>query len=135
MSARPPEVMPFDAIGGGAVVTRLVEVFYDVMREREPALADLHACEPDGRVSEGSRKRFEQFLFEWLGGPRIYSPVFGHPRLRMRHAHVPVDTAMIEAWLRCMQYALDVVGVQGDTRVFLDRRFREVAEFMRNRTE
>jgi hemoglobin len=103
------------------------------MREQEPDLADLHPCERDGRVSEESRRRFELFLVEWLGGERLYSPAFGHPRLRMRHSHVPVDTAMIEAWLRCMHHALNVVEATGDIRALLDRRFREVAEFMRNR--
>jgi hemoglobin len=51
----------------------------------------------------------------------------------MRHAHVPVDEAMRDAWLRCMRHALDAEGVTGEIRGFLDGRFTEVADFLRNR--
>ena len=50
----------------------------------------------------------------------------------MRHARVPVDTAMRDAWLRCMTAAMDDQKIAGPLRVFLDARFAEVADFMRN---
>jgi hemoglobin len=50
----------------------------------------------------------------------------------MRHAKVPVDVAMRDAWLRCMTRALDDLAVSGDVRTFLDARFAEVADFLRN---
>lgn len=110
----------------------LVERFYDVMSEREPVLARLHPCEPDGKVSRRSRDRFALFLIGWLGGPDDYVEQFGHPRLRMRHGAVPVDVAMRDAWLRCMQAAMNDEQVTGELRVFLDARFAEVADFLRN---
>lgn len=106
--------------------------FYDHMDEDEPALARLHQLDEAGRVSAGARERFALFLVEWLGGPLLYSPVHGHPRLRMRHARVPIDGAMRDAWLRCMNAAMDDVGVPSHTRPFLAQRFAEVAEFLRN---
>jgi hemoglobin len=51
----------------------------------------------------------------------------------MRHARVAVDVAMRDAWLRCMSRALDDLAVEGKLRVFLDARFAEVADFLRNR--
>jgi len=72
------------------------------------------------------------FLIGWLGGPDDYIRQHGHPRLRMRHAHVPVNIAMRDAWLRCMYTALDEHGVTGPLREFLDARFADVADFMRN---
>ena len=110
----------------------LVETFYDLMSEREPALARLHACTPDGKVERGPRDRFGLFLIGWLGGPDDYVEQYGHPRLRMRHARVAVTVAMRDAWLRCMQAAMDQHGVAGEVRTFLDARFAEVADFMRN---
>ncbi len=71
-------------------------------------------------------------MIEWLGGPRGYSSVHGHPRLRMRHARVPVDTAMRDAWVRAMTRAMVICEVEPDTRAFLEQRFGEVATFMRN---
>lgn len=123
---------PYEAIGGADAIRALVETFYDVMSEREPALARLHACTPDGKVDRGSRDRFALFLIGWLGGPDDYVQQHGHPRLRMRHMRVAVDVAMRDAWLRCMQSAMDAKGVTGDVREFLDERFAEVADFMRN---
>lgn len=123
---------PFDLLGGAERVRALVETFYDVMGETEPALARLHACEPDGRVDRGSRDRFALFLIGWLGGPQDYIAQHGHPRLRMRHARVAVDLAMRDAWLRCMQAAMNAHAVSGEVRGYLDARFAEVADFMRN---
>lgn len=127
-----PDDTPFDRIGGEPAARRLAARFYDRMEELEPALARLHELDAEGRISAGTRERFALFLVEWLGGPRLYSPVHGHPRLRMRHGRVPVDTAMRDAWLRCMGRAMDDGGVSGDVRAFLDARFAEVADFLRN---
>jgi hemoglobin len=124
---------PYALIGGTDRVRALVERFYDVMSEREPVLARLHECDADGRVARGPRDRFGLFLIGWLGGPDDYVEQHGHPRLRMRHGRVPVDVAMRDAWLRCMTTAMDDTAVTGPVRDFLDARFAEVADFLRNR--
>jgi hemoglobin len=132
MSATKAEDLPFHQLGGEERVRLLASRFYDHMDADEPALARLHQVDAEGKVSQGSRDRFATFLVEWLGGPDVYSPVHGHPRLRMRHARFPVDTAMRDAWLRCMARALDDLAVTGNVRTFLDARFAEVADFLRN---
>ncbi len=123
---------PFALLGGADRVRALVEKFYDIMSEREPALAKLHECTPDGKVAQPMRDRFGLFLIGWLGGPQDYVAQHGHPRLRMRHARVDVNVAMRDAWMRCMTAAMDDLGITGDVRTFLDGRFAEVADFMRN---
>ncbi len=128
----PTEETPFSLLGGEAPVRRLVEAFYDQMEAHEPALAELHQLDDEGRISRTSRDRFALFLIGWLGGPQTYMQKFGHPRLRMRHAKVPIDEAMRDAWVRSMTRALDAKGVDGEVRAFLDARFAEVAEFLRN---
>jgi hemoglobin len=126
------EQTPYNLLGGADRVRALVERFYDLMSEREPALAKLHVCDPDGKVDRGSRDRFALFLIGWLGGPQDYIQQHGHPRLRMRHGRVRVDIAMRDAWLRCMQAAMTELGVSGEVRAYLDTRFADVADFMRN---
>ena len=126
------EPTPYELLGGADKIRSLVERFYDVMSEREPALAQLHVCTPDGKVDRGSRDRFAMFLIGWLGGPDDYVQQHGHPRLRMRHNRVAVNVAMRDAWLRCMQAAMDDHQIAGPVRSFLDARFAEVADFMRN---
>ena len=126
---------PFARLGGEPAVRALVERFYDAMTELEPALARLHPCDDDGRVVRSSRDRFALFFIGWLGGPQDYIARHGHPRLRMRHARVPVDSRMAEAWMRCMRKAFDDCSVTGDVRDYLDARLGEVASFMRNQPE
>ena len=123
---------PFEMLGGADRVRALVEKFYDVMSEREPALARLHEVTPEGSVARGPRDRFAMFLIGWLGGPQDYIATHGHPRLRMRHGRVAVNVAMRDAWLRAMTAAMDAEGITGEVRAFLDQRFAEVADFMRN---
>jgi hemoglobin len=125
---------PFDVLGE-PLVRALAERFYTRMDEQEPALARLHRLDEQGRVHPEMRERFGLFLIGWLGGPQEYMARHGHPRLRMRHGHVPVDAAMRDAWLRCMAGAMDDCAIAGEVRTFLDQRFAEVADFLRNTGE
>lgn len=109
----------------------IVERFYDAMNDDDPALLRMHELDEAGRVSRASRERFAMFFIGWLGGPQDYVQTHGHPRLRMRHGHLPVDTAMRDAWLRCMRRAFDEEGVTGEVRSFLDARLFEVADMLR----
>jgi hemoglobin len=123
---------PYDQLGGRAAVLRISERFYDLMDATEPALAALHERDETGKVSRRSRDRFALFLVGWLGGPQDYVAQNRHPRLRMRHARVPVNVAMRDAWLRCMYRALDEATLEPELDAFLRQRFAEVADFMRN---
>jgi hemoglobin len=123
---------PYLEIGGRANVLALVERFYDTMERDEPALAALHELDAEGHVSRRNRDRFGSFLVGWLGGPDDYIRDHGHPRLRMRHARVPVDVSMRDAWVRCMTAAMGECEIPAAPRAFLSQRFTEVANFLRN---
>jgi len=128
-----PDHTPFDRLGREGALA-LARRFYDHMDAHEPALVALHRRDESGtKVAPGVREAFALFLVEWLGGPNEYSAKHGHPRLRMRHAHVAVDETMRDAWLRCMKSALDHEHVDDEVRDYLNRRFSEVADFLRNR--
>ena len=51
--------------------------------------------------------RLRMFLEQYWGGPRTYSDQRGHPRLRMRHVPFKIGPIERDAWLRCMQIAVD----------------------------
>ena len=129
------EPTPYELLGGRDAVIALAEAFYDAMEREESALTALHRAHPEvaARVHPEVRRRFGLFLVGWLGGPQDYVAQHGHPRLRMRHAHVPIDEQMRDAWLRSMRRALDAREIHGELRSFLDQRFAEVADFLRNR--
>jgi hemoglobin len=128
-----PTDTPYGRLGGEATVRAIVERFYDAMTELEPALARLHPCDERGYVARASRDRFALFFIGWLGGPEDYITQHGHPRLRRRHAEVPVNDAMIAAWLRCMKHAFAACGVADEVREVLEPRLEEVATNLRNR--
>jgi hemoglobin len=132
MSEEPPELDPYAMIGGREPILTMAERFYDAMEELEPELARLHELDETGRVARGPRDRFALFLVGWLGGPQEYMATHGHPRLRMRHARVPVGVKMRDAWVRCMRVAMDSTPMPDELRRFLDLRFAEVADFLRN---
>ncbi|OYY54597.1 MAG: hemoglobin-like protein, partial [Polynucleobacter sp. 24-46-87] len=69
---------PYELIGGPQKVDELVDRFYDLMALEE-SFAELRAMHsPD---LSNSREKLKLFLSGWLGGPDIYSPQYGHPRL------------------------------------------------------
>jgi hemoglobin len=123
---------PYQDLGGREAVLKLVERFYDLMEQTEPALAAVHEIDAQGKISRRNRDRFGLFLLGWLGGPDDYVRANGHPRLRMRHGRVPVDGALRDAWLRCMFAAMDECEMPPGVRGFLRERFCEVADFLRN---
>jgi hemoglobin len=122
-----PTNLPYEAIGGEAGVRGLVEAFYDTIARESPSLLEMHG----GDLTQ-SRERLFEFLSGWLGGPQLFIERHGHPRLRMRHAHVRIDQAGVEEWMRCMRVAMDARGIEGPLRAFLEGRFLHTAEFMRN---
>lgn len=127
-----PTHTPFDALGGEAAVRAISKSFYDAMERLEPELTELHARNGSGLVPEPMRERFALFFIGWLGGPQTYIATHGHPRLRMRHAHVPINTAMRDAWMRAMTVAFDENHVEGEIRGFLDEKLGDLATFLRN---
>jgi hemoglobin len=126
-----PEDTPYLRLGEPKI-RALVEAFYDAMQAHEPELTKTHRLDEHGHIPREFRDTFALFLIFWLGGPQGYLEARGHPRLRMRHARVPVDEAMRDAWVRSMQRAMDATGIDGEVRGYLDARFADVATFLRN---
>lgn len=137
MEAPPqPISTPYQLMGNSeALVRAIVATFYQHMALAEPDLAKTHQLDAAGFITDRTQLRFANFLIEWLGGPQLFTPDNGHPRLRMRHAHVAINSAMRDAWLRCMNHAMDQHGVSGDVRSFLNSRLSDLADFLRNRPD
>jgi hemoglobin len=129
---RPDESSPFEMIGGEAGLRRLVDRFYDVM-DSEPAARGIRAMHPPSL--ETSREKLRLFLTGWLGGPPVYVERFGPPMLRARHLPFPIGEAERDAWLLCMNRALEEQEMPTELRNFLRDRFAAMADHMRNRAE
>jgi hemoglobin len=81
----------------------------------------------------GAEQRLRDFLVGRFGGPPRYVEQRGHPRLRMRHAPVPVDRAARDRWMQLMTRALSEAELPADVSKMLLEFFDGVATFMMNR--
>ncbi len=91
----------YDAIGGEPTFTGIVSRFYAIV-EHDPILRPLYPEQDLGPAEV----RFRMFLEQYWGGPRTYSDLRGHPRLRMRHAPFAIGVAERDAWLGAMAQAI-----------------------------
>src|SRR6476646_1299054 len=88
----------YDEIGGHPVFAGIVERFYTAVAV-DPVLRPLY---PEADLGP-AEVRLRMFLEQYWGGPRTYSDLRGHPRLRMRHAPFVIGQREHDAWLDAMQ--------------------------------
>jgi hemoglobin len=96
----------YDEVGGEETFRRLVATFYAGVAE-DPVLRPIY---PEEELA-GAEERLRLFLIQYWGGPRTYSELRGHPRLRARHADFRVTPAARDAWLARMRNALEALGL------------------------
>jgi len=123
---------PFRRIGGAASVDRLIEAFYARM-DSLPAARTIRALHADDLSA--TKAVLKRYLGEWMGGPPLYSQERGHPRLRQRHLRFKIGEAERDAWLSCMQEALDEVVDDMALRDELLGSFTKLADWMRNQPD
>lgn len=119
----------YDKIGGETAVARLVDAFYRRMDTLPQAAAIRAMHEPD---LSHTKQILRLFLSEWLGGPRRYSAERGQPHLRRRHLAFRIGEAERDAWMLCMQGALEEVVTDASVRTQLTQAFFKTADFLRN---
>ena len=122
----------YDLIGGEAGVRRLVEIFYDIV-EKEPVGDKLHILHLRGMGVAHSRIEQFHFLSGFLGGPRLYVEKHGHSNVRTMHEHVEIGPEARDAWLKCMDLALDRMAVDPNVKDGMMAHFTRVATVLRNR--
>jgi hemoglobin len=119
----------FQRAGGESAIDRLVEAFYvqmDTLPEAQRIRA-MHA-----RDLEATKETLKRYFSEWMGGPKLYSPEKGHPRLRQRHIRFTIDVAERDSWLSCMRAALDQAIADPEARSEIYSALVKLADWMRN---
>ena len=101
----------YDEIGGHPVFAAIVERFYATVAQ-DPVLRPLYP-EEDLAAAE---VRLRMFLEQYWGGPRTYSELRGHPRLRIRHAPFVIGVRERDAWLSAMRSSVDAAGMEEQHR-------------------
>lgn len=123
------QVTAFEYIGGQPVIDAIVDDFYrrmDTLPEAKQIRA-MHAADlaPINLI-------LKKYLAEWLGGPKHYSAERGHPMLRARHLPFPIGIADRDAWMLCMNGALDAHVAAGPVRENIREAIGNLADWMRN---
>ncbi|ALE74559.1 Hemoglobin-like protein HbO [Pseudonocardia sp. Ae168_Ps1] len=114
-------------VGGAPVFHRIVHRFYEEVA-RDEVLRPLYPEEDLGPAED----RLRMFLEQYWGGPRTYSEQRGHPRLRMRHVPFTIGPIERDAWLRCMQIAVDEENLSPEHREQLWNYMQYAALSMQN---
>ena len=125
--AADPSITPFEAFGGHVFFERLVSAFYGRVAT-DPFLRPIYP----GSDLAPAEERLRLFLQQYWGGPTTYSERRGHPRLRMRHAHFPIDRVASERWLAHMRAALDEQALPAELDALLWEYFEAAAPAMIN---
>ena len=118
----------FQAAGGQAGLEDLVERFYRVMSEA-PEAARIRAMHPDDLTV--SSDKLTLFLCGWLGGPRLFQEKYGQIHIPGAHAHLEVGEEGRDAWLFCMERALEGVDYEEPFKRYLMRALAVPAERIR----
>lgn len=118
---------PYEALGAEGV-RRLVDRFYDLMDELPEAasIRKMHA-----RDLTPMREKLTVFLTGWMGGPSEYGQRFG--RINVPSAHAPYDIGEAErdAWIACMQKAVDESALPDDLKQRVMDKMWGMAEMCR----
>lgn len=120
----------YERLGGEDAVRRLVNLFYDFMASEAKQILDLHQAD----LNETREKLFQYFT-GWFGGPPLFTDLYGQPRLRARHMHVSIGLAERDAWLACLNHALDTMSLKADLHKDLLEKIVPMADHMRNQAD
>jgi len=106
-------------------IAQLVDDFYQNMAafKESQKIRDMHPA--DLTVS---RQKLTYFLSGWLGGPKLYAEHYGSINIPSAHKHLPVGDAESEAWLMCMQKAVDKQAYETPFKMYLMQQLRVPAE-------
>jgi len=109
-------------------ITQLVDEFYKNMNDfsKSKKIRDMHPSD----LSE-SRQKLSYFLSGWLGGPKLYLEHYGSINIPFAHKHLSVGVEESEAWLFCMQKAVDKQPYEATFKTYLMTQLRVPAERIR----
>ncbi|MFT7472640.1 MAG: hemoglobin [Kiritimatiellia bacterium] len=118
----------FKAAGGFHGIQKLVKSFYQFMDELDEAktIRSMHAKD----LSQIDDK-LTHFLCYWLGGPREYREKYGPISIPQVHSHLVVNEAERDAWLRCMEKAIELQPYKASFKIYLLQQLALPAERVR----
>lgn len=121
----PPQNL-LQAIGGRSAIQKFVELFY-----ASASVDELIGHMFSENIKAGQAKQ-SLFMEQWLGGEPVYSKIWGHPRLRIRHFPFVIGPDHAERWLELMGAALLQSGITPILANEIMDRLKPLAKHMVN---
>lgn len=120
----------YKAAGGRQGIERLVDRFYQEMDTLPEAqkIRKMH-----GADLATVKDKLVLFLCGWLGGPRFFQEKYGSISIPLAHRQFGIGPAERDAWLRCMQVAVDAQPFDPSFKIYLMQQLAIPAERVRNR--
>ena len=120
---------PYEQLGDEGV-RALVDRFYEAMSTRPDSVGIRAMHKSDlGVMSD----KLATFLIGWMGGPQRYNERFGRVVIPAAHQRFDIGMAERDAWLACMQVALDESALDAPMVERLMGSFSQMAEMCRTR--
>ncbi|MFD2130081.1 globin [Pseudogracilibacillus auburnensis] len=116
----------YEAIGGQEAVDKIIDSLYKHIG-KHPKLIPIF---PDD-LEESARKQ-RLFLTQFFGGPNLYFQDRGHPMLKRRHMEFEITPDRKDAWLECMNKALEEANIEEPYRSAIFERLTMTAVHMIN---
>ncbi len=118
-------------LGGEKALRDLVELFYDIV-ETDPEAEPLMRLHLQGTGMQHTRVAQFEFLSGFLGGPQIYLEKHQHANVKRMHVHMDIGSVERDAWLMCMDKALQQTGTNEELHQRLMTAFTRVANALVN---
>ena len=118
----------FKAAGGFEGVQKLVKSFYQFM-DQLPEAKTIRAMHAEDLTLMDDK--LTHFVSYWLGGPREYREKYGPLSIPGVHMHLTVGEEERDAWLLCMQQAVDLQDYKPSFKVYLLEQLAIPAERIR----
>lgn len=116
------------AAGGYEGIKILVEMFYRYMDEL-PEARTIRQMHPEDLTV--SRDKLTRFLCGWLGGEKLFSQKYGPIVIPVAHAHLKIGEAERDAWMLCMERAVEEQPYKEDFKRYLLEQLLVPAERIR----
>ena len=106
----------FLAAGGEQGLISLASAFYRQMETLDEA-KKIRAMHPEDLTE--SIDKLARFLSGWLGGPKLYREKYGSISIPRAHQHLAISPTEMDAWLLCMEKALESANYPDDFKAYL----------------
>ncbi len=109
-------------------IKKLVDAFYHYMDSQTQAtgIRNMHAENLDV-----VKEKLAFFLCGWLGGPKLFQEKFGSISIPQFHKNFPIGEAERDAWLACMEMAINNQDYSNDFKAYLLEQLYIPAERIR----